>query len=447
MPNNTLATNLQRLVDAREDIADAITTMGGTVNQGDGFEEFPADILTIPTPSPTPTIYGYHVNPSESDPAAAVTYVEDAVGMTPAKMGSTSFSYGSWGDAWFLPKPCVLKYDGTVDYYLDPNDYTKKTDGTAATITTSNTTGNVMMEFPKIYIKRVPGSLDGERTVYIAQTNVDGSYKCFSNVNASNQEIDHFYMAAYDVSVITQGSTQRTRSLSGVTLNSTNAPLTDVSTEVSTATANGSNWYTGVWADWCLVYDLLYLMGKSLDLQGTYGQGITSGSKTAKESYATGSLNDKGLFYGDTSGQNTAVKVLGIENFWGLRYKRIAGLLTTTSSIMVKMTRGTYDGSTASDYNTTGTGYLNFGTPANAGGYVSKMTADNVMGYKGTNFSGSSSTYYCDYGYWGKPSSGTYYACVGGYSGNGAFCGFFVDLGGAASYSDWIIGGSLSCKP
>ena len=45
----SIATNLQRLVDAREDIADAITAKGGTVNQGDGFEEFPSDIATIPS--------------------------------------------------------------------------------------------------------------------------------------------------------------------------------------------------------------------------------------------------------------------------------------------------------------------------------------------------------------------------------------------------------------
>lgn len=49
MPNNTIATNLQRLVDAKSDIADAITAKGGTVNQGDGFEEFPADIASIPS--------------------------------------------------------------------------------------------------------------------------------------------------------------------------------------------------------------------------------------------------------------------------------------------------------------------------------------------------------------------------------------------------------------
>ena len=32
------------------------------------------------------TIYGFHINSNESDPSAAVTYLKDAVGMTPAKM-------------------------------------------------------------------------------------------------------------------------------------------------------------------------------------------------------------------------------------------------------------------------------------------------------------------------------------------------------------------------
>lgn len=47
MPN-TIADNLLRLQTARTDIANAITTMGGTVAAGDGFEDFPAGILGIP---------------------------------------------------------------------------------------------------------------------------------------------------------------------------------------------------------------------------------------------------------------------------------------------------------------------------------------------------------------------------------------------------------------
>lgn len=47
MPN-TIAQNLARLQAARTAIAGAITAKGGTVTTGDGFEEFSADIATIP---------------------------------------------------------------------------------------------------------------------------------------------------------------------------------------------------------------------------------------------------------------------------------------------------------------------------------------------------------------------------------------------------------------
>ena len=47
MPN-TIADNLQRLVNAKSAIASAITTRGGTVASGDGLEDFASDIAAIP---------------------------------------------------------------------------------------------------------------------------------------------------------------------------------------------------------------------------------------------------------------------------------------------------------------------------------------------------------------------------------------------------------------
>jgi len=91
------------------------------------------------------TIYGWHVNPDISNSSNAVTYLKDAIGMTPASMGSTTFDYGSWENAFFMPKPCMLKSNGKVDYYLDPNDYTKKLNGTASDISNPNYDGNAMM--------------------------------------------------------------------------------------------------------------------------------------------------------------------------------------------------------------------------------------------------------------------------------------------------------------
>lgn len=51
MPTHTIAENLTRLQNAKTAIAGAITTAGGTVNSGDGLEDFATDIGTIPSGS------------------------------------------------------------------------------------------------------------------------------------------------------------------------------------------------------------------------------------------------------------------------------------------------------------------------------------------------------------------------------------------------------------
>ena len=74
--------------------------------------------------SKTGVVYGFHIKKNESSPSGAVTYLRDAVGATPAHMDYTNdvFNYGSWENAFFMPRPCMLKSDGTVDYYLNPHD-------------------------------------------------------------------------------------------------------------------------------------------------------------------------------------------------------------------------------------------------------------------------------------------------------------------------------------
>ncbi len=49
-------------------------------------------------------------------------------------------------------KRCILRADGTVNYYLDPTDSTKKLDGTSANIDGSD--GNVMVEIPRFYFRQ-----------------------------------------------------------------------------------------------------------------------------------------------------------------------------------------------------------------------------------------------------------------------------------------------------
>ena len=47
---------------------------------------------------------------------------------------------------------CLFKDGGVVVGYLNPNNYAQFEDGSAADIT-SGTDGDVMVEFPKMYIK------------------------------------------------------------------------------------------------------------------------------------------------------------------------------------------------------------------------------------------------------------------------------------------------------
>lgn len=408
----------------------------------------------------TAKVYGFHVNPNESDSSAAVTYLMDAVGMTPAKMGSTSFDWGSWADAFFIPKPCMVKPDGTVDYYLNPNNYAQKLDGTASELATAPTgnllsnvlyANNAMMEWGKIYFKYEAGQADGEWSFYVSNMNVDGTFKCWCNINANNNEIDHFYTAIYNG----VGCNSKMRSVSGVKLSTANeADTTTTAQEVAAAVANNATtnpeWYTEVWSDRLLINALLYLMGKSLDLQGTYGNGLSKSTisgtsdQQLKQNYITGSLDDKGLFYGDTSGTVTAVKVFGMENLWACCWRRIAGCILDNNVLKVKMTYDTADGSSAHGYNLTGVGYLNFGNPASAEGWLSKITADSEKGYKPSATQSNSSLYYKDYFY--KNASIVAYLLLGGTSGNGARCGFYCALSLDVSGADWNVSAALSLK-
>ena len=332
------------------------------------------------TPDWEPTIiYGWSVDPDESDPYEAVTYLSGAIGKTPAKMGSTVFDYGDWSGAFFMPKPCMLYSNGEVAYYLDPNDYTKKIDGTPSDVGNLDFDGNAMMEWPLIWYKFESGVSEGEGYFYVSNKQVDNTYHCWCNVNSENNIVEHFYTAIYNG--IIRGN--KLRSLSGYRLTPTLAGvdaysntntyvvgdlvrvdsvayscITNVtsaeefdptkweqitlnsvgytygSNEVNGAIANNTTsaveWYTAVLSDRMLISALLILMSKSLDNQMTFGRGLDTGSKGAKQNYVTGNLNDKGLFWGDTTSGTSAIKIFGMENWYGCLSIRTAGLMGTT---------------------------------------------------------------------------------------------------------------------
>ena len=421
-------------------------------NALNGLKTATEDIATILSRQRV-KIYGFHIDGNESDPDSMITYLEDAVGMTPAGMDYTNdvFDYGSWGDVWFVKecKPCILKQDGSVQCYLNPNNYAEDVDGNAVTIDENLTGANVMVEFPKIWLKAVPDTDAKSGSVYISNVQVDSDYHDFPYIDHRGRHQDHFYMAAYNSSVLSGANVLR--SISGQT--TTKLKTQAAATEISWAEANGSGWSTEHAGQIMLINFLLILIGKSTNTQSVFGTGLTdSGSETINNSFPTGIHNTKGLFYGTSSGAadtyTNAVKVFGIENWWGFQWRRYRGDILDNGTLKIKLCYGAEDGSTTSSFNADGTGYATItgGTPSGTSGQnISEMVfADNGMYAKTANntYAGTNKAY-CD-GYWFS-ASGVRFALRGGYSSSGALCGaFYVSryyvVGGAA----WSIGAAIS---
>ena len=397
----------------------------------------------------TYTLYAFHINGNESDPSSKVTYLEDARGMTPAHMNYSTgkFDYGSWEDAFFMPRPCAVLQTGTVDYYLNPDNYAQKADGTASDITNTSYAGNFMVEWGKngkrIYYKVVPDKNDvTSGTVYISDEKVDPDFHDWSFINNQGVEVDHFYTPIYNGSVVSNVM----RSLSGQAVSKNLTAQQEIDACKLNNKTSDVLWFNEVLCDRILINFLLILIGKSTDTQTVFGRGLDTGGETAFNNYTTGALNNKGLFCGYNDGTH-AVKVFGMENYWGFQWRRTSGYMLVDGDQRIKLTYGNQDGSVATAYNTTGENYISIGiTPTGtSGGYIDVMNF-NEYGMFGKSLNGSATTHYCDGLYFN--TSGIRFTCFSGSSSDGVRCGAFnVALSGLSSRVGWDVGTSLSFKP
>lgn len=422
--------------------------------------------------------YGFKIDKSNNNSENAVIYTHDAVTMTPAHMDFTNdrFDYGSWGNAFFVRDcyPVALNLDGTIAYRLDPDDYTKKMDGTpsdifyelltaepsdwstqwkqyytksgdeyvlnsqseAPTFTTdayykltynSSFTGNFMIAFPKVWFYRHEDSQ--YNYIEISNHRLSDNWKCYAHINANGQEVDFIYLPMFKGVI----KDSKLRSIPG------QIPLggTSATTEVNAASALGSRWQIWDHSSVECLNDLLTLMSKSIDSQGRFGQGRSTGyNPTDTVTYGklqTGTLIKKGKFHG-YSATTKEVKVFGLEGFWANRWDRLQGMMFVDNVWKIKMTP---------PYNFTGTDFV---TLSNAevpseNGYLSKVQTSEYGSIPASVANGSSTKYFKDYFY--KTTTGTRVALRGGYCSNGGSAGFrCVNVYSVASYSVWNIGAS-----
>lgn len=408
-------------------------------------------------------IYAYKIDEADSNPATCVTAYDSEWGcenleFTPAHMdySNDTFDMGSWtGTEFFFPRPCMLKYDGTVDYYLDPDDYTKKADGTPSDVTDFSYEGNCMVEFPTVYFKRWQAA--NVTYVCISDKKLSSDFHAYAHHDKNGNVLPYIYLSAYDGSY--DGT--RLRSISGAPFNTGSSVaqgkilnFRTLSQQIALAEANngdidGAHEGHNLWhkADYDLVLDLLTLLSNTTNSQTAFGKGKVNGGSqgTAGSQVTTGSMNDKGMFWGENTGAY-GVKVLGIENFFSNINKNAVGLINAKGTIKAKMTYGQEDGSTVNGFNATGSGYVTLPlTYAGSSGTGINGWSKSWYGYLYTTLGGDTSHYLCDVGYRATNTTMAFGYGGGCYEGENAGM-FYQSIALDATVPTWDRGAALSCK-
>ena len=378
-------------------------------------------------------LFGFRIDKNNSDSETRVEYLEMAVGMKPARMNFAAgkFDYGDWKDVWFVEdnKPYMVRSDGTVDYQLNPVDYSKKITGEDSDVDNANYDGNAMASFPTVWLKQWD---DGTyEYCYFSDTKIDDDYHAYAHQRADGSIMEYKYLRMFGGSLING----KLRSLSGKEYIQKNT----AQQEVAAATANGSLWYTTAKCEWNLIDMLTLLMSKHDDRQDAFGKGnlnYQSGDTTKYGMLSTGTLNTKGQFFGynDLTHQ---VKVFHIEKPWADQWERYAGHINDKGAIKVKM---------YPPYNFDGAGYANTSTTMSGtnGGYIS-VTKMTEWGRLPVVISGAEGQGVSDGGWFNN--SQVNYALGGGYCGHGLRCGpSCCTVSDLVSHVSWHIGAGLSLE-
>lgn len=271
-----------------------------------------------------PIRYGIRIDQSNSDPDASVTYLYDAVGMTPAGLDNNNvFDYGDWQDfVYDICKPVMLNPDGTVKYDLDRDDQTKKADGTASEISDSSQTANAMVQFKKWYVSVTEPETDIIDIVF-ANAKIDNTYVAMGFEDATSGELiekDYFYIGMFTSSYI--NDTYRSLYTSAATDGG------DGRTQRTRIKTLGNNYDFPSFSQLFFIIYLHYLISKSRDRNRHFGL-VTNPTSNYQPSLAS-----NGGFYGNKSsagvqksfwiegclGSAPAARVIGAQAYHPYRY-------------------------------------------------------------------------------------------------------------------------------
>lgn len=357
---------------------------------------------------------------------------------------------------------CVLNANGSVNYYLDPTDSTKKADGTPAILTGAD--GNVMVEIPKFYFKH---SLASNVNTWNIRTNPAPEFTVHPAFVKAGVEVDYRYIGAYDACYLddTDSTYKSGLNLDALTVDTDNDKLASVSgvypivgvtrnTCRSLAANNGTGWHQLDFALWSAIQMLYLVEYADFNTQANLGDGNTNGSYFSSSSdqddsphTIAGASNSLGNASTDGSQPSAGAKpgtaymsYRGIENWFGNCSTWADGInvnMNATGNVHI-----TNDYRDFADNTTSGFTQITSSFPTSSG-FIRDILNTGAYFLSSSNSGGSSTTFLTDQHF--ASAAAARVVPVGGNAFNGASAGgFCLSSNSDASVRARLIGARLA---
>lgn len=250
-------------------------------------------------------VYGFIEHMNVLSPTERIEYIGANANYTPLTVNKSTgeANYGSWADFPVLVgnKPWMVRSDGTPDYRLDENDYTKKEDGTTSDVDNTSYDGGAFAWIPKIYKQEY--MLGNDRVVKFSMSKKDG-FEPVGFIDPDNNELEGVWIPMFYGSIVSD----KMKSISGV--QPCYSKTTAAEKTAIDAFGSRAKFFGGAIVQ--TITDLLIMFGKSTNSQAVYGNGNCSGydaSLTPTMGVKQNAVIGGGQFYG-TSDSKSLNKIL-----------------------------------------------------------------------------------------------------------------------------------------
>ena len=289
-------------------------------------------------------------------------------------------------------KRCVLKDDGTVNYYLNPTNSILKANSTLAVLTGAD--GNVMVEVPKFWYKH---TLVGDTHEWWVSNTPLGGYSVHPWFLEGGAERPFRYYRAYEPTVVAG----KLRSISGSTPTRTQTR----STFRTQARANGTGWGLCSWNALNAIQILFLTEYCTFNTQAVLGRGNDTGGDSG---ITTGQSNNIGNASSGSTNNDMWMSYRGIENWYADCWEFIDGINIQNYKVFLNQNPTTF----ADDVFTGDYVYSGATLPAMSNSYIKKISGNFLP----TAVGGSSSTFVTDSG-WSSPTGAAVLCCGSAHTG------------------------------